>query len=487
MNSGPVRDLSSGARPVRDRYKVVLYNPEAVFFTMPLALVALGSNLDPERYEVIIIDGRLEDDPVGAIREHVKDALCLGVTVLTGAPIGDAIRISRAAKAQRTDLPVVWGGWHPSMFPKECLEEPSVDITVQGQGEVTFAEITERLVQGDSLEGCCGCTYRCPDGSVRVNPARPLQDISTFARSDYSLIDVDRYYQLKGKRQIDYISSQGCRFRCAFCADPFVYNRQWVGFSAERIGDEVEALWQRYRFDDLSFQDETFFTSARRVEAMAEEFMRRKLPLTWAATMRADQCSRLSEDVLAKVRKSGLRRVIIGVESGSQEVIDRIKKDIKIEQVFSAAERCRSHGIAVIFPFIVGFPNESDHSVQATLDVAKRLRAMSPNFETPIFYFKPYPGSAITQEAVDQGFSLPCSLGEWCSFDFMGSAGPWVSPEKYRLIERFKFYRQVAWDRANAWQKPFRKIARWRCKHDYYALPVEKTVSQWLSPPEPVS
>ena len=147
-----------------------------------------------------------------------------------------------------------------------------------------------------------------------------------------------------------------------------MYNRQWVGFSAERVGDEVEARWQRYRFDDLSFQDETFFTNARRVEAMAEEFIRRKLPLTWAATMRADQCSRLSEDVLAKVRKSGLRRVIIGVESGSQEVIDRIKKDIKIEQVYSAAERCRSHGIAVIFPFIVGFPNESDLSSSIPLD-----------------------------------------------------------------------------------------------------------------------
>ena len=117
----------------------------------------------------------------------------------------------------------------------------------------------------------------------------------------------------------------------------------------------------------------------------------------------------------------------------------------------------------------------------------RKCGLMLLNFETPIFYFKPYPGSAITQEAVDQGFSLPCSLEEWCSFDFMGSAGPWVSPEKYRLIERFKFYQQVAWDRANVWQKPFRKIARWRCRHDYYALPVEKTVSQWLNPPEPVS
>lgn len=487
MASAPARCRSSAGRTARDRYKVVLYNPEAVFFTMPLALVAVGSNLDSERYEVIVIDGRLEDDPVGAVRAHLEDALCLGITVLTGAPISDAIRISRAAKAHRADIPVVWGGWHPSMFGRECLEEPSVDVTVQGQGEVTFAQIVERLARGDSLEGCLGCAYRTPAGDVRLNPSRPLEDINTFPRHDYGLIDVDRYYDLKGKRQLDYISSQGCRFRCAFCADPFVYHRQWVGFNPQRVGEEVEVLWRRYRFDDLSFQDETFFTSARRVEAIAEEFVRRKLPLTWAATMRADQCSRLPEDVLAKARESGLRRVIIGVESGSQEMIDRIKKDIKLEQVYSAAERCRRHGIAVIFPFIVGFPNEPDHSVQATLDVVKRLRAMSPDFETPIFYFKPYPGSAITQEAVSQGFSLPCSLDEWSRFDFMGSAGPWVAPEKYRLIERFKFYQQVAWDRASAWQKPFQKIARWRCKKDFYALPVEKTISHRLHPPQALS
>src|SRR6185295_10098977 len=177
-----------------------------------------------------------------------------------------------------------------------------------------------------------------------------------------------------------YISSQGCAFRCAFCADPFVYDRKWVGLAPERIGVEVEALWRRYRFDDLSFQDETYFTYAPRVAAVAEEFLGRSLPITWAATMRADQGARLPEEVMATCRRSGLRRVLIGVESGSQETIDRIKKDIKLEQVFVSAEKCLRHGVNVIFPFIVGFPGESPGSVQASLDVAKRLRAMSPGF-----------------------------------------------------------------------------------------------------------
>ena len=88
----------------KPRLKVLLYNPCAVFFTMPLALLAIGSQLDPSLYEVVIIDGRLEADPERAVLAHLEGALCLGVTVLTGAPISDALRISRAAKRARPDL-----------------------------------------------------------------------------------------------------------------------------------------------------------------------------------------------------------------------------------------------------------------------------------------------------------------------------------------------------------------------------------------------
>ncbi len=191
---------------------------------------------------------------------------------------------------------------------------------------------------------------------MTLNPPRPLADVNSLAPHNFDLIDLDPYFQLKGKRQLDYISSQGCAFRCAFCADPFVYQRKWTGLGAERMGEELEALWRRWRFDDVNFQDETFFTYANRVEAVADELIRRQLPITWAATMRADQGQRLSEEVFAKCKRSGLRRLLVGVESGSQEMMDRIRKDIKLEQVFFVAERCRKHGVAVNFPFIVGFP-----------------------------------------------------------------------------------------------------------------------------------
>jgi anaerobic magnesium-protoporphyrin IX monomethyl ester cyclase len=456
------------------KQRVVLYNPTANFHTMPLALVALGSHLDRERYEPVIVDGRLERDPVARVLHAAEGAACFGVTVLSGEPIRDAVRVSRAVKARYPDLPVVWGGWHPSMFGTDCLEEASIDATVQAQGEITFHDILDRLARGDTLAGCAGCTYRADDGTIVGNGPRPLADVNALEPHDYTLIDVPRYYELKGKVQLDYITSQGCRFRCAFCADPFVYERRWVGLEPARVGSEIADLWRRYRFADVNFQDETFFTSAPRVVAIAEEFLTRKLPITWAATMRADQCTRLSDDALQTCKRSGLRRVLVGVESGSPEMLKRIKKDVTIEQVLETAERCLKVGIRVRFPFIVGFPDEDEASVAATLALVKRLRAMSPEFETQIFYFKPYPGTSITQEAVARGYQLPRTLDEWSTFDYVGSKGPWVSNEKYQRVERFKFYERLAWDRVPGWKKPLQAMARWRCRRDAYGFPIEK-------------
>lgn len=472
--------LEQGRAP---RIKVVLYNPRAVFYTMPLALLAVGSELDPEHYEVIIIDGRLEADAERRVIENLDGAVCFGVTVLTGAPITDALRVSRAVKRVRPDIPVIWGGWHPSMFARECLDEHSVDVTVQGQGEETFKEIVERLVAGRSLEGCAGSTVRLRDGTICCNPPRELKALDRFRAHDYGLIPVERYFELKGKRQLDYISSQGCNFRCAFCSDPFVYGRKWVGLDPVRMGLRLSELWRRYRFDDVNFQDETFFTRRDRIQAFAQQLIDSGMKITWAGTMRADQGIRLPDELWKLCKQSGLRRLLVGVESGSDEMLKRIRKDIKIEQVFQTAEKMRKYGIAGHFPFIVGFPEESDASVKASLDCAKRLRSMSPEFLTPFFYYKPYPGSEIVSDAIARGFRLPDSLDEWSRFDYVqGDPGPWVSPEKFELIERFKFFHELAWKPSNGLLKLMQRVARYRCSRDDYRWPLEMMILRSFAP-----
>ncbi len=470
------------------RHKIVLYNPQAVFFTMPLALMAIGSELDPARFEVVIIDARLDADAHGSVLQHLDDALCLGVTVLTGAPISDAVELSSKAKQMRPDLKIVWGGWHPSMFARECLMEACVDVSVRGQGEATFAEIVERLAAGQALDDCAGCTVRLADGSIRDNPDRPLRQVDGFRESDYSLVPVERYFQLKGKRQLDYISSQGCNFRCAFCSDPFVYQRKWVGLEPVRMVLRLKELWDRYRFDDVNFQDETFFTRRDRVQAMAGEIIRSGMKITWAATMRADQGMRLPDDVWQTCKQSGLRRLLIGVESGSNRMLKIIRKDIKIEQVFEVAQKLVQHQLAGYFPFIVGFPDENDDDIQASLDCATRLRSMSPDFQTPIYYFKPYPGSQLVIDAVARGFQLPQTLKAWAEFDYVaGEPGPWVTPAKFELVERFKFFHELAWQRASVSKRPLQRLARYRCHRRNYRFPVEMLLTRWLVPAQKLS
>ncbi len=463
------------------RPTIVLYNPRSVFYTMPLGLAAVGSCVDRREVDVRIIDGRLQADPVAAVLEAIEGALLIGISVLTGDPIRDALCVSRAVKAKRPDLPVVWGGWHPSLFPAETLSEPSVDVTVQGQGEVTFAEVVRRLVAGEDLDGLCGIAFR--SGSrVVVNPPRPLMPMDDLPAIDYELLPVERYFQLKDRRQIDYVSSVGCHFRCAFCADPFVYARKWTALSPARMGNEIAALWEQHRFSELAFQDETFFTHRERCAEIADELLRRGLTFDWTATLRADQGVRLGDEGLALCVRSGLRRVLVGVESGSQQMLDWMQKDVTIEQVLETADLCVRHHIAAIFPFIVGFPGESDESVGETIALIKLLRAMSPRFETPIFYFKPYPGSRITEELVRQGYELPATLDEWAQFDFIGSAAPWVSSEKYRLLERFKFYNRFAGGPETLRRWPLQAVSRWRCRRDYYGLPLEQLLVERLYP-----
>ncbi len=459
------------------KIKVVLYNPIAVFHTMPLGLLAIGSHLDPARFDVRIIDARIEPDPLGAVLREADGAVCFGVTMLTGRPLADALTMLRAVKRAFPALPTIAGGWHPSLFPVETLDEPSIDITVSGQGERTFAELIERLSARETVAGIAGATYRDGDRIVR-NPPRALESLDSFAPPNFDLIPVERYFAFKKRRQLDYITSIGCNFRCAFCADPFVYGRDWKAASSARLGEQIEALWRRYQFTDLNFQDETYFTHRHRVAEICEEFLRRGLEFTWAGTLRADQGVRLPDEVWRLCVRSGLRRVLVGVETGSRQMMERIRKDTTVDAVLETAAKCREHDIAVIFSFIIGFPDETAEQVEETLGLIKTLRAMSPKFETPLFYYKPYPGSALAANVTGEE---PRTLEQWAEFDYVaGAAGGWVSPALRRRIERFKFYnRYAAGSDRNAFH-PLRRMARWRIDHDFYAAPVEKFLVQHL-------
>lgn len=457
---------------------IILYNPLTPYYNIPLQYLALASVIDREQYDIKIIDARIERSVHIAhekVRELLPGAACLGVSIITGTPITDAVAVSEMAKRVAPDVPVVWGGWHPSIYPEQCLREGSADFCIFGQGEITFLELLDAIETRSGYENIDGLAYL--DGVVfHKNPERKFVDINTFPPYDYSLVPLETYFKLKGKRQIDFYSSQGCPYRCAFCADPYVYSRRWSGLKGSRMLVDVFDVVDRFRVDEVLFQDENFFANRNRVMEFCEGMNRRDRKFNWIATSRADQIAPLEDQTLREIARAGLSKVVIGAESGSQEMLDLMKKDTLAEEAIISAEKLARHGIGAAFGFIVGFPEEDFAHTLQTLETIKEIKRINPRFEFNIFFFTPYPGTELFQYIVDKGYSTPSTLSEWSDLDFIMYSGYWVKKHQRKHVERFRFYMKLATEERYARfpSRSLQRLAAARTRHDYYRIPIEK-------------
>jgi anaerobic magnesium-protoporphyrin IX monomethyl ester cyclase len=455
------------------RPRVVLYNPRGESHILPLALIHVGSML-PE-CDVRIIDGRIELTPESTLSELAQDAVCVGMTVLTGKPILDALRASRAVKRRNPSVPVVWGGWHPSLLPEQCLASSAVDVCVTGQGEETFREVVHALIAGQGLEGIPGIAFK-RDGQVVKNPPRPFQNVNSFPRADFGLIDMEKYFAFRGVRRLDYCSSQGCPFECSFCADPQVYKQRWSGLNAARVVSEVVEHAARYRLSQVFFNDDNFFTDLKRTEAIARGLIEARASVQWFGTGRADLLTRMTAEQFALMRESGCYKVNVGAESGSPEVLERIKKGTLVEEVLQTAEKLNKAGIGARFSFIAGFPNEPAASLADTYRAVKALRRINGAFETPIYFYAPYPGTELSERMPALGFEAPKKLEDWEHVDLDHSIGPWISEPVRKFVPRYNFYLRHAFEPA---QGGFGKhVAQWfaqaRVRSDFYRFDFER-------------
>lgn len=453
--------------------KVLLYNPRAEGHVLPLALVHIASMV-PE-FDVRILDGRIELTPEATLADHSEDAICLGVTVLTGKPILDALRASRAAKRRNPRLPVIWGGWHPSLLAEQCLASPWVDICVIGQGEETFRDLVLRLSTGASIDSVPGIVFK-RDGEVVKNPPRPFQNVTAFPRADFGLLDMEAYFKFRGVRRLDYCSSQGCPFECSFCADPMVYNQRWSGLPAERVVAEIAELKQRYRLEQVFFNDDNFFTDLKRAEGVARGFIERGLDLKWFGTGRADLLRRLTPEQFALMRESGCYKVNVGAESGSPDILKSIKKGTLVEEVLEAAEKLHKAGIGARFSFIAGFPQEPPAALADTYRTVKAIRSINGGFETPIYFYAPYPGTELSKRMPAAGFEPPARLEDWENVDLDHSIGPWISEPVRKFVPRYNFYLRHAFDEGSRslGKRAARQLARLRVRFDFYRFDFER-------------
>lgn len=426
--------------------KIVLYNPQAdrIYWRKghpPLPLMAISSFLTNEDYEIDIFDYRQKEETL----RSAEDSICVGITSMTGHQIYDGLLVARRIKKEYPHVPIVWGGWHPTILPGETIKNEFVDIVVRGQGERTFTELVKVLEENGDLSKILGISYK-ESGNIISNPARPFEDVNNFPPLPYHLIDIERYVARTrlGKRTIGYITSQGCPFHCGFCAEQVVYGRRWSALKPQRVAAEMRHLVNKYRMDSIIVSDSNFFVDEQRVRDICEKV--KDLHITWGQVNgRTDTLSRYSQETWGLMQESGLQYLLTGAESGSEECLEIIQKEATVQDTFALTRIAKFYNIRIQFSLFIGTPDlNPEHSTKdelnKTLDLIYQLHRINRSSEFLLFVYGPYPGTPLYGIAKQFGFKEPSTFEEWSCFDLNEKHIPWVADRYVRLTWDITYY-----------------------------------------------
>jgi len=383
----------------------------------------------------------------------------VGISAMTGQQVKYGLLAAKAAREAWPGRPVVWGGVHPTLFPEQTAGHPLVDYVVRGEGEETLSELLRALSGEISLEEVAGLTFRRGQEIVSNPDRKPFADLDSLPLPAYDLIDMADYPNIR--RTFDYQSSRGCPFRCAFCYNLTFSRRRWRAKSAGKVLAELEELKRRYALRSIGFVDDELFISRRRVEALAEGLIERRLGLGWEASCRVDILDQFPDRLVARLAQAGLSRLYFGAESGSQRVLDRIEKDISVDQIVRAAAKAVRQGIVPALSFIAGFPGETAEDREKTYRLINRLWSLDRRVQVNgVFIYNPYPGGSLFEEAVRTGIELPRTLEEWGEWTYEYEADlPWLTQPERRLVRtmfllvRFSYF----WKTLTASPDPLKK------------------------------
>jgi radical SAM superfamily enzyme YgiQ (UPF0313 family) len=326
----------------------------------------------------------------GAIESYSPDII--GITMLTGT-YKSAENVGRLAKELNEDIVVVVGGTHPTVLPEETIKNDYFDYVVRGEGEYTFLD----LVNGKRLGDIYGLTYLNKGGEIVNNPNREfIEDLD-------SLPFPSRDLYLNGTQYMDYgyiMTGRGCPFECTFCASKKVWKGHVRFRSPENVVEEVKHVHNRYGTKLFYFVDDTFTLNKNRTKKICELLIRNNMDINWICDTRVDT---IDEELLWLMKESGCVRVKIGVESGNEGILKKVKKKITKKQIRDSVSIIKQVGIDFTIYLMIGFPSETQEEMQETLDFASEL---DPTYYS-LSILAPYPGTEIYDDVIGSGVTLP--------------------------------------------------------------------------------
>ena len=409
---------------VMRRWVASYYAPN--FLMPPIELMGLGAIVrEWKDGDVELIDAIARGLDTTAVLAHLREAPADIVVSLTGFnTFPRDMAVLDQIKDAFPSTNVACFGYLPSQRPEDVLVRTHVDYVLLDEPELTFSELYDHLQDGKAsgdLGHIPGLAYRTPEGP-RVNPRRPrVRDLDALPFPDHGLVDLEHYNESYLDRPIGVIMSErGCPFACTYCVREF--GREVASRSTASILAEVAQLECR-GVRNIRFMDDTFTMHRTRLIEICEGLIAHHPQVAWTCLTRVDV---VDAEMLDLMRRSGCRRMYVGIESGSQRVLDFYRKGLKVDTIRRQMAVIKASGIEASAFFVVGAPDETDEDVDASIDLAIEL---------------------------DVDFVIVTKLQFWPGTDLFVSHGADVGFDLFSGEELL--YAPAGYERARDWQRRF--------------------------------
>lgn len=383
-----------------------------------LGFACIAAPLAKLGFNISILDLNFYDNPKEVLIERLKELRpdVIGLTATT-AVVNKIIDIAKAARSIIPDVTIVAGGPHPTAAPGDLLKNSDIDIVVSGEGDMVF----QSIVEGQDLNGIPNIYYK-DNGEIAHSDIldTAVEDLDSLEFPAYFLYDIHKYTASKifaRKSPLAFMeTSRGCYSHCVYC-NKNIHGYRLRQKSPKRVVDEMEYLL-KLGFNEIHIIDDVFTADMKRAYAICEEILRRGLKFPWypRGGIRVD---RVNRELLAIMKKSGCYRIPFGIESGSQRVIDAVKKRITLEQAENAVRLSKEVGLEVECYFMIGLPTETEKDILSSISFARKLDPDYLKFAITL----PFPGTEMFDEMVknnrikslnwaDYNFSAPRNVYE---------------------------------------------------------------------------
>jgi radical SAM superfamily enzyme YgiQ (UPF0313 family) len=414
------------------------------YIEYPIYLSYAVAVVEEAGFDVSFIDAIMDELGIEEFARRVADLAPRLALIETSTPSIDwDLQTAAAIKQQSPGTFVALMGSHVTYFDRETIaENPAVDAVIRGEFEYTAADLARALDAGADLSGVPGLTYRDADGDPARNDDRllfePLDDMPFPARH---IVRGEGYRAgiYSGGNPTAMVSSRGCPYRCTFCLWPDVlYGHKFRARSAENVVDEMEQAARTYGHDEVYFDDDTFTIDRQRVLDITRLIRERGLEqeMEWIAQCRVDTVDR---EMLEAMKAANCGYILYGVESGSPQMLKKMRKGITLDKIRHAFKLTHEVGIKTQAFFLFGIPGETQETINETIDFAKELNASSTQFAVAI----PHPGTALYEECKANGWLTSEVWADYTSESSLIET-PWLSADEVEAA-RIRAYQRYYW------------------------------------------